>query len=669
MSFLDYLCATSVIQAALALPGDKSGASLGGFPALERLVSGLDEDEAARWRKNQKDLCALRFRLLCRLSGEDSACEAALSLALTELLYPELGGLLLQRTGSGLTFELAWRLAHQAEVTKDFTYVRDLFECLSKILRAEKQEPFFLSRLSADARLVGFLLGDRRLDPLLDGIAAFENDEPPALYAGDGRIRAIAHSLDLLRGGDRPLLQIVGDAGCGKRLCLRHAALVQGRKFLYVDCGMLLANPLETVWRMVDSIRREALLHGADVCYYRLSAGQAPSDTSQREKDPAQFLHLCAQPLWDSGLLVAVCSPPDVYLIPFAPGSSQRVEIKPYARAERIALWRGFSSQYGVALDPVLYGSKYILSPREIKKVLLRLRDEGVPAPDDRMISEICMQILPPPVGSIRRSQVHVSLDDLKLPLVQKQKLLSICSHITCRHQVFDQWQMEERYPYGRNVSVLFVGPPGTGKTMAAHALSELLNLPLYRIDLSQVIDKYIGETEKRLEEIFRQAEKNNTILFFDEADAVFGKRSEVNDSKDRYANTDVSYILQRIEEYDGIVILATNLKKNIDEAFMRRMRYVVEFALPGEALRREIWETCFTEAVPTDQVDFEYLARQFEFSAGSIKNVVLNAAFAAAASGHPIEMRDLLESIRDENIKLGKSMLRQDFAEYSVLL
>ena len=163
-------------------------------------------------------------------------------------------------------------------------------------------------------------------------------------------------------------------------------------------------------------------------------------------------------------------------------------------------------------------------------------------------------------------------------------------------------------------------------------------------------------------------AEKSNTILFFDEADSIFGKRSEVNDSKDKYANTEVSYILQRIEQYDGIVILATNYRSNIDEAFMRRIRYVVEFQMPDAATRLELWKSCFSEKTPKDQLDFEFLAEEFEVSGGNIKNIVLNAAFMAAEQQREIEMIDILESLRIERLKSGKVMIPKDFGKYQVL-
>ncbi|MCR4591177.1 MAG: ATP-binding protein [Lachnospiraceae bacterium] len=193
-------------------------------------------------------------------------------------------------------------------------------------------------------------------------------------------------------------------------------------------------------------------------------------------------------------------------------------------------------------------------------------------------------------------------------------------------------------------------GPPGTGKTMTANAIAGELSLPLYQVNLSNIVDKYIGETEKNLEKVFDYAEKSNAILFFDEADALFGTRSEVRDAKDRYANTEISYLLQRIEAYEGIVIMATNIKGNIDPAFMRRIRYVVHFENPDLDMRREIWKSLFTEDVPHDEIDIEYLASQFDkFTGSMIKSVFLNACSAAAGAGENLNMRHLVSSLKHE--------------------
>ena len=192
-------------------------------------------------------------------------------------------------------------------------------------------------------------------------------------------------------------------------------------------------------------------------------------------------------------------------------------------------------------------------------------------------------------------------------------------------------------------------GPPGTGKTMSANAIAGELSLPLYQVNLSNVVDKYIGETEKNLEKAFSFAEKNSVVLFFDEADALFGTRSEVHDSIDRYANNEIAYLLQRIESYDGIVLMATNKKGNIDPAFMRRIRYVVHFDKPDEEIRRQIWQGCLKDTVPYKDIDVEYLASQFDTYTGSIiKTIFLNACTMAAGDGN-LTMKHIIHAIKQE--------------------
>ena len=212
-----------------------------------------------------------------------------------------------------------------------------------------------------------------------------------------------------------------------------------------------------------------------------------------------------------------------------------------------------------------------------------------------------------------------------------------------------DEWNLRTIYPYGRGVSLLMVGPPGTGKTMSANAIAGELSLPLYQVNLANVVDKYIGETEKKLEKAFSFAEKNNVILFFDEADALFGVRSEVHDSKDRYANNEVAYLLQRMESFDGIVLMASNIKGNIDPAFMRRIRYVANFEKPDEEMRKQIWKGCLKDTVPCKDIDVDYLASQFDNHTGSvIKTVFLNACVLACEDGE-LTMKHIIHAIKQE--------------------
>jgi SpoVK/Ycf46/Vps4 family AAA+-type ATPase len=289
---------------------------------------------------------------------------------------------------------------------------------------------------------------------------------------------------------------------------------------------------------------------------------------------------------------------------------------------------------------------------------------------DNKQIYKLCYQVLDDGrYDNIKRVTSGFQLKDVKISDRNRGILMDICNQAIYRQKVYDDWNMSEKYTYGRCISAIFAGPPGTGQTMAVHALSSELGLELYKVDLSQIVDKYIGETQKRLEEVFSKAERSNMILFFDEADAVMGKRNEVKDSKDKYANTEIAYILQRMEEYDGIVILATNYLQNIDTAFMRRIRYVVNFDIPDRTTREDIWRSSFAEGVPlSDDLDFEFLAERFEYAGGNIKNIVLNATFYAAAEGKPVNMSHVIKALYRENTKDKQIAFTGDFGPYAYL-
>jgi hypothetical protein len=245
---------------------------------------------------------------------------------------------------------------------------------------------------------------------------------------------------------------------------------------------------------------------------------------------------------------------------------------------------------------------------------------------------------------------------DIVLPDHQRMTLRDIASHVRQRATVYRAWGFGAKGERGLGISALFAGGSGTGKTMAAEVLARELNLDLYRIDLSQVVSKYIGETEKNLRRVFDAAEEGGSILLFDEADALFGKRSEVKDSHDRYANIEVSYLLQRMETYRGLAILTTNLKDAIDTAFMRRIRFIVQFPFPEAAHRREIWSKIFPVQTPVEGIDFDKLAR-LNVPGGNIRNIALNAAFLAADLGEPVRMSHLLRAAAAEYAKLGKPL------------
>ena len=269
-----------------------------------------------------------------------------------------------------------------------------------------------------------------------------------------------------------------------------------------------------------------------------------------------------------------------------------------------------------------------------------------------------------PSLGSLARKIVpRYQWQDIILPADQLLLMHEIIATVRGRPMVLDEWGVGQKLTSSAGVTILFAGPPGTGKTMAAEVIAAELGLDLYKIDLSTVVSKYIGETEKNLEQIFHEAQSSNAILFFDEADAIFGKRSEVKDAHDRYANIEVSYLLQRMEAYDGVTILATNLRANLDEAFTRRLQFAVDFPFPEEVDRLRIWQALFPAEVPCEpDLDFSLLARRFKLAGGNIRNIIVSAAYLASADGGQVTMAHLMHGARREMQKMGRLVGEEDF-------
>ncbi len=267
-----------------------------------------------------------------------------------------------------------------------------------------------------------------------------------------------------------------------------------------------------------------------------------------------------------------------------------------------------------------------------------------------------CLQSRPRLEDLAQRLTPAAGWNDLVLPEAHDQTLRTLAAHVRQRAKVYQQWGFAAKSHRGLGISALFAGPSGTGKTTAAEVLAQDLRLDLYRIDLSSVVSKYIGETEKNLRRIFDAAEAGGVILLLDEADALFSKRSEVKDSHDRYANMEVSYLLQRIEAYQGLAILTTNLKTAIDSAFLRRIRFVVQFAFPDATQRTEIWRRVFLTDTPTQDLDFKKLAK-LSVTGGNIRNIALNAAFMAADANQPVTMTHLFQAAQSEYVKLERPL------------
>jgi SpoVK/Ycf46/Vps4 family AAA+-type ATPase len=348
-----------------------------------------------------------------------------------------------------------------------------------------------------------------------------------------------------------------------------------------------------------------------------------------------------------------------------------RFDVRKPSASEQRTLWQESLGSIENLDDPLnLLVSQFSLEAQTISTVstLALAKTNGASSPESDLVSDLwdaCRTQARSRLDDLaQRIQPFASWDDIVLPESQRRTLRDIAAHVRQRSRVYETWGFAARGDRGLGISAMFAGVSGTGKTMAAEVLANELQLDLYRIDLSQVVSKYIGETEKNLRRVFDAAEEGGAILLFDEADALFGKRTEVRDSHDRYANIEVSYLLQRMESYRGLAILTTNMKSVLDTAFLRRIRFIVHFPFPDMGHRAEIWRRIFPFETPTENLDNSKLAR-LNIAGGNIRNIALHAAFLAADAGQPVGMRHLLHAARGEYAKLEKPLTDTEIANW----
>ena len=323
---------------------------------------------------------------------------------------------------------------------------------------------------------------------------------------------------------------------------------------------------------------------------------------------------------------------------------------------ERTALWLDRAAIHSVGLDASLARKLANINRFEEVEMDAVLSVFSGQSPNLAELMSASKKVLHQAVPSVVQP-VNTVFDwsDIVLPEDTLEKIKNIPCHVTHSSTVMEEWDYARRMPYGHGVTALFAGRSGTGKTMSAQIIAKELDINLYQVDLSKVVSKYIGETEKNLDQVFDAAEKSNAVLLFNEADALFGKRTEVKDSHDRHANIEVAYLLQRMENYSGLVILTTNLRQNMDKAFMRRLRFVIDFPDPGVLEREQIWRKVFPQNAPlADDINFALLARRIELSGGNIQQIAIKAAFSAVKDGSSITMKHIAEATSDELQKLG---------------
>jgi len=468
-----------------------------------------------------------------------------------------------------------------------------------------------------------------------------------------------------------PILYFQGSYGVGKQTTAVALCREVGVGLLVVDGERLLDAKEMTFATAVQLVAREALLQNAALYWTGFDALLSEDKLVERE-DFLRVLEEGPAPTFLAG--ESTWEPQNA----LHKRDFVRFDFPRPAYDERVQLWTTLLNevQCGENVDIAALANKFRFSGGQIRDAvatarhLARSRDpqNGQVTMSDlyaacRLQSNRNLSTL------AQKIKAHYTWDDIVLPADRLSQLREICNYVKYRAIVYSQWGFDRKLSLGKGLNVLFSGPSGTGKTMAAEIIANELGLELYKIDLSTVVSKYIGETEKNLSRIFSEAESSNAILLFDEADALFGKRTEVRDSHDRHANIEISYLLQRMEEYEGIVILTSNLRKNMDNAFMRRIQFTIEFPFPTERYRRRIWKRIWPNDTPrSPDLDLDFMARHFELAGGNIRNIALAAAFLAAADGQSVGMTHLIHAIRREYQKMGKVVMAEEFGKYSTL-
>ena len=528
--------------------------------------------------------------------------------------------------------------------------------------------PLLARPLRPDERVTSFLLGSDVVDGRIGGFASLETGDPhlAAPSAEGEELRGLSR---VLASKGRPVVYVHGAAAPVRRELVVAAGAAAGSAVLMVDVRRLIEADASAAGLALAA--REALLQGAVLCLDGADELLQENTAEQKSGQPAlrALLRAPGAPLvmlgatrWEPGA--------------WQPGlEAVRVELPAQDEAQRREMWRRHLDGQLPPEDVDELAARYRLDEQAVRAVAGSARlqaawhGEATLRGQDAQAAARAIAA-PPMAGLARRVEPRYGWDDIVLTADRRVQLREICER--ARHQglVMDGWGYARKHARRRGLTALFAGESGTGKTMAAEIIAGDLSLELYRIDMAAVVSKYIGETEKNLERIFQSAEQGDAVLLFDEADALFGKRSEVRDAHDRYANVEIAYLLQRLESYDGPAILTTNLRGNLDEAFVRRLDFAVEFPLPDEAERLDIWRKALPAEAPlADDVDLAFLASKFRLAGGHIRNIALAAGFLAAPEAGPIGMRHLVRATRREYQKLGKLVAEADFERYYPLL
>ncbi len=533
--------------------------------------------------------------------------------------------------------------------------------------------PLIAQYVKVDSRLVQYLLGNDEIDKKVEQHASihhFSKNSDTALLVADEVVRNIEGFIKTC-ASDKSIFYLCGTYGVGKQATALSVCDRLRLGLLVVDIEGLVSHEISSFPLLLRIIQREARLQQAAIYWKGF-------DILLTEKNRPFFeqftLILRERPTLTFFTGESLWVPADE----LRGAAFARLEMPKMDFSERNRIWKAVFQQHRLeisAAETSAVATKFKFTGGQILDVaatVVNLSRQRTPESAEILqhdLYQACRLHSNQKLNTLaRKITPKYKWNDIVLPADHFEQLREICNHSLYRDLVYGEWGFDHKLSMGKGLSVLFCGPSGTGKTMAAEIIAGELGLELYKIDLSTVVSKYIGETEKNLSKIFTEAETSNAILFFDEADALFGKRSEVKDSHDRYANIETGYLLQRMEEYEGVVILATNFRKNMDDAFVRRLQFTVEFPFPDKDERLKIWQKIWPSSTPLGtNFDLGSIALRFKITGGNIRNIALAAAFLAADDGGTVNMIHLLRATRREYQKMGKVIVQDEFEEESL--
>lgn len=564
----------------------------------------------------------------------------------------------------------AERMALQKEIWRNWEFMESFFPNLRG---ADKRSgAVFEIPLLIDKRILRFVSDIGSDNDALEGIARLimpetkEHLEPILIQQKSlNQLELLYQSMKL-----NHFLYLCGEKGSGKKFMMRHLCSHIKKPLLFISAKQL-PEKGEQLRAITKEIFREARLKGeAVICF---------ADLYFEEDEPKQraIMELLISLIFEHQQKVLFTSTQplcgDIDTNEMIPVEFTLPQI---SMEEREILWKAWLKDEVSDLIIERLADRYRLTPGMIKSAVeetKQMKQIKISENENKHLDFLYSAAQKQLVHKLGKDAIRIDgryqMKDLILPSEQKKLLADACNLVQYHHQIYDKWGFHNKVAYGRGASMIFYGPPGTGKTMGAQAMARELRMELYKVDMAGILSKYVGESEKKLGNIFEQGTKSQSILFFDEADALFGKRSEVKDAQDKYANASTAYLLQKIEEYEGIIILATNLLQNFDAAFCRRFKFIIEFPFPDEERRKEIWENVFPTEMPRHDIDYDYLAKEYTFSGSQIKNIAVAAAFLAAGEQDSLRMQHILQALKREMKKTGKNMIPGDFGKYYSLM